>query len=167
MCTGRGQVASERCPTCSGSGEVRARKRVLITIPPGSDNGTRIRLKGQGGKGSQGGPAGDLLITLVVQPDRFYRRDGVDLIAEVPLNLAQATLGTRITVKTLDGKKVTVRIPAGTASGRRFRVRGQGIEKDGQKGDLIIEASIVVPDKLTEEQEKLFREFADSTGMKY
>jgi molecular chaperone DnaJ len=140
---------------------------VLITIPPGSDNGTRIRLKGQGGKGSQGGPAGDLLITLVVQPDRFYRRDGVDLIAEVPLNLAQATLGTRITVKTLDGKKVTVRIPAGTASGRRFRVRGQGIEKDGQKGDLIIEASIVVPDKLTEEQEKLFREFADSTGMKY
>lgn len=166
MCAGRGQVPSERCPTCSGSGEVRARKGVLIAIPAGSDAGAKIRLKGQGAKGANGGPAGDLVITLQVQTDRFYRRDGVDLVAGVPLNVAQATLGTRITVRTLDGKKVTIRIPPGTASGRRFRVRGQGIEKDGQKGDLIVEASITVPETLTEEQEKLFRAFVDSMEMK-
>ncbi|MCC6318701.1 MAG: J domain-containing protein [Gemmatimonadaceae bacterium] len=166
MCAGRGQVPTERCTTCSGSGEVRRRKGVLVTIPAGADTGTKIRLKGQGAKGSNGGPAGDLDITLLVQADRFYRRDGNDLVAEVPLNLAQATLGTRITVRTLDGKKVTLKIPAGTDSGRRFRVRGQGIEKDGQKGDLIVEATITVPDELTEEQEKLFRAFAESVGMK-
>ena len=167
MCTGRGQVPSERCGTCSGSGEVRARRAVSISIPAGSDAGSKIRLKGQGAKGSNGGPPGDLIITLQVQPDRFYRRDGVDLIADVTLNVAQATLGTRITVRTLDGKKVTIRIPMGTASGRRFRVRGQGIEKDGLRGDLIVEASIAAPEKLTESQEGLFRAFVDSTGMKY
>lgn len=166
MCAGRGQVPSEPCPTCSGSGEVRTRKGVIVTIPAGSDTGTKIRLKGQGPKGTNGGPAGDLVITLQVQVDRFYRRDGLDLVAEVPLNLAQATLGTRITVRTLDGKKVTLKIPAGTDSGRRFRVRGQGIDKDDQKGDLIVEATITVPDSLTEEQEKLFRAFAESVGMK-
>jgi molecular chaperone DnaJ len=166
MCAGRGQVPSEPCPTCSGSGEVRSRKGVLVGIPAGADTGTKIRLKGQGAKGTNGGPTGDLVITLQVQEDRFYRRDGLDLVAEVPLNLAQATLGTRITVRTLDGKKVTIRIPPGTDSGRRFRVRGQGIAKDDQKGDLIVEATITVPDSLTEEQEKLFRAFAESAGMK-
>jgi molecular chaperone DnaJ len=166
MCAGRGQVPSERCATCSGSGEVRTRKGVLVTIPAGADTGTKIRLKGQGPKGSNGGPNGDLVITLQVQEDRFYRRDGMDLVADVPLNLAQATLGTRITVRTLDGKKVTIRIPPGTDSGRRFRVRGQGIVKDDQKGDLIVETTIKVPDNLTEEQKELFRAFAESAGMK-
>lgn len=166
MCAGRGQVPSERCATCNGSGEVRARRKVVITVPPGSDTGTKIRLKGQGAKGENGGPAGDLVITLEVQEDRFYKRDGTDLIAEVPLNLAQATLGTKVTVRTLDGKKVTLRVPPGTASGKRFRVRGQGIEKDGARGDLIVEAAIVPPE-LTEEQAAQFRAFADAVGMKY
>lgn len=167
MCMGRGQVSSERCTTCSGSGEVRTRKKVLITVPAGSDTGTRIRLKGQGGRGTNGGPPGDLVITLQVQPDRFYSREGLDLLATVPLNIAQATLGTRISVRTLDGHKVSIRIPPGTPSGKRFRIRGQGIEKEGQRGDLIVQTSIVVPEKLTEEQERLFREFADAGGMKY
>lgn len=167
MCAGRGQVPSEPCGTCHGTGEVRARRKVAITVPPGSDNGTKIRLKGQGGKGSNGGPPGDLVINLQVEPDRFYKRDGNDLVAEVPLNIAQATLGTRITVRTLDGKKVTIRIPPGTSAGRRFRVRGQGIEKDGHKGDLIVEATISVPESLSEEQAQKFREFADAAGLKY
>ncbi len=167
MCAGRGQVPSERCATCGGSGEVRARRKVVITVPPGSDTGTKIRLKGQGTKGENGGPPGDLLITLQVQDDRFYKRDGTDLVAEVPLNLAQATLGTRVTVRTLDGKKVTLKVPAGTASGKRFRVRGQGIEKEGARGDLIVEATIVPPESLTEEQEAQFKAFADAVGMKY
>src|SRR4051812_12126820 len=167
MCLGRGQIPSERCPKCSGAGEVRNRKKVMITVPAGSDTGTKIRLKGQGGRGSAGAPPGDLIITLQVQPDRFYKREGLDLIASVPINIAQATLGTKISVKTLSGKRVAIRIPAGTASGRRFRVRGQGIAKDSQRGDLIIEVQISVPEKLSEEQERMMREFAEAGGLKY
>ncbi len=166
-CLGRGQVPTEPCPTCHGSGEVRAKRRVLINVPPGVDTGSKIRLKGQGGKGTQNGPAGDLIITFNVQPDKFYRRDGLDVIATVPLNIAQATLGTKISVRTLDGKKVAIRIPAGTPSGKRFRVRGQGIQKGDKKGDLIVEVSIQVPEKLSEEQERMMKEFAESGGLKY
>src|SRR5687767_7293895 len=167
MCVGRGQIPSERCPKCNGAGELRNRKKVQIAVPPGSDTGTKIRLKGQGGRGSAGAPPGDLIITLQVQPDRFYKREGLDLMASVPINIAQATLGSKISVKTLDGKRVAIRIPPGTASGRRFRVRGQGIAKDAQRGDLIIEVQISVPEKLSEEQERMMREFAEAGGLKY
>jgi molecular chaperone DnaJ len=167
MCLGRGQVPSERCPTCNGVGEVRTRKKVLITVPPGSDTGTKIRLRGQGGRGADGGEPGDLIITLQVKPDRFYKREGLDLIATVPLNIAQATLGSRISVKTLTGKKVAIRIPPGTPSGKRFRVPGQGIEKDGKTGDLLVEVTVSVPEKLTEEQEKMMKDFAAAGGLKY
>jgi molecular chaperone DnaJ len=167
VCLGRGQVPTEPCPTCRGTGEVRAKRKVLINVPPGVDTGSKIRLKGQGGKGAQNGPPGDLIITFNVLADKFYRRDGLDVIATVPLNIAQATLGTKISVRTLDGKKVAIRIPAGTPSGKRFRVRGQGIEKGETKGDLIMEVSIQVPDKLSEEQERMMKEFAASGGLKY
>jgi molecular chaperone DnaJ len=167
VCLGRGQVPTERCKTCNGTGEVRARKKVLISVPAGVDSGSRIRLKGQGGKGAGDGPPGDLLITFNVKPDRFYRRDGLDIIAPVSINIAQATLGTKINVALLDGKKVALKIPAGTASGKRFRVKGQGIAKGAQKGDLIVEVSIAVPEKLSEEQQRMMREFADAGGLKY
>jgi molecular chaperone DnaJ len=136
-------------------------------VPPGTDTGTRIRLKGQGGRGQHNGPPGDLVITFQVEPDRFFRREGLDVIAPVPINIAQATLGSRISVRTLDGKRVNIRIPPGTANGKRFRVRGQGLEKDGQRGDLIVEANVQVPEKLTEEQERAMREFAEAGGLKY
>ena len=167
MCLGRGQIPSERCPKCNGAGELRNRKKVAIAVPAGSDTGTKIRLKGQGGRGSAGAPPGDLIITLQVQPDRFYKREGLDLIAQIPINIAQATLGSKISVTTLDKKRVAIRIPAGTASGRRFRVRGHGIAKDAQRGDLIIEVQISVPEKLSEEQERMMREFAEAGGLKY
>ena len=167
MCLGRGQVPSERCPTCNGAGEVRARRKVMITVPPGTDSGSRVRLSGQGGKGANGGPPGDLVITFQVQPDRFYRREGLDIVAPVPLNIAQATLGSRVSVRTLEGKKVTIRIPPGTASGKRFRVRGQGIAQNDSRGDLIVETSITVPERLTPEQEEMMREFAAAGGLKY
>jgi molecular chaperone DnaJ len=167
VCLGRGQVPSEPCPTCHGSGEVRARRKVLINVPSGVDSGSKIRLKGQGGKGNANGPPGDLVITFNVLPDKFYRRDGLDVIATVPLNIAQATLGTKISVRTLDGRKVAIKIPAGTPSGKRFRVRGQGIQKAEKKGDLIVEVSIAVPEKLSEEQERMMKEFADAGGLKY
>jgi molecular chaperone DnaJ len=166
-CLGRGQIPTERCPTCNGTGEVRARRKVVINVPPGVDTGTKIRLKGQGGRGSRNGPPGDLLITFQVQPDRFFRREGLDVVAPVPINIAQATLGSRINVRTIDGKKVAIRIPPGTSSGKRFRVRGHGIEKDGRKGDLIVQVDVIVPENLTEEQERAMREFAEAAELKY
>jgi molecular chaperone DnaJ len=167
MCLGRGQVPTEPCPTCGGSGEQRNRKKVLITVPAGADTGTRARLRGQGGRGANGGPAGDLVITFEVQPDRFYRREGLDLVATVPINIAQATLGSRVSVRTIDGKKVAVRIPPGTAAGKRFRIRGHGVPKGEERGDMIIEADVTVPQNLTPEQEQQMKEFAEAVGLKY
>jgi molecular chaperone DnaJ len=167
MCMGRGQVPSEPCPVCTGSGEVRARKKLMVQVPAGIDTGAKIRLKGQGGRGAGGGAPGDLIISFQVEPDRFYKRDGLDLIATVPLNVAQALLGSKIRVTTLDGRRVTIRIPAGTPSGKRFKASGLGISRDGRKGDLIVETTIVVPEKLTEEQEQLMRAFAEQAGLKF
>src|SRR6185503_8630853 len=167
MCLGKGTIPSEKCPSCGGAGEVRVRKKMMITVPAGVDTGTKIRLKGQGGRGTHNGPAGDLLITFQVETDRFFRREGLDVVAPVKINIAQATLGSKISVKTLDGKKVTIRIPPGTPSGKRLRVPGQGIKKDDRTGDLIVEVQVDVPDKLTEEQEKAMREFAEASGLKY
>ena len=167
MCLGRGQVPSQRCPTCNGAGELHVRKKVIITVPSGVDEGTRIRLRGQGGKGDKEGPPGDLFITFHVKPDRFFRREGLDVVAPVPINIAQATLGTKLNVRTLDGKKIAIRVPKGVPAGKRLRVRGQGIEKDGARGDLIVEIHVVVPEQLTEEQERLMQEFAAAGGMKY
>jgi molecular chaperone DnaJ len=124
-------------------------------------------LKGQGGRGERNGPPGDLLITFQVEADRFFRREGLDVIAPVPINIAQATLGSRISVRTLDGKRVAIRIPAGTSNGKRFRVPGQGIERDGAKGDLIVQIDVQVPEKLTEDQERAMKEFAEASGLKY
>src|SRR6478672_10875965 len=164
MCLGRGQVPSQPCPTCNGAGEVRTRKKVNITVPAGVDTGSKIRLKGQGGKGSGNGPAGDLLITFTVLADKFYKREGLDVIATIPINIAQATLGSKVSVTTLDGKKVLIKIPPGTASGKRFRVRGQGMHKGSQIGDLIVEVKIEAPEKLSEEQERMMKEFAAAGG---
>jgi molecular chaperone DnaJ len=167
VCMGRGQVPTERCPTCNGTGEARTRRKVLIAVPAGAESGTKVRMRGQGGRGAAGGQPGDLVITFQVLPDRFYRREGLDLVATVPINIAQATLGSRISVRTLDGKKVALRIPPGTPAGKRFRIREQGIEREGTRGDLFVEVTITVPEQLSAEQEKAMREFADASGLKY
>jgi molecular chaperone DnaJ len=114
-----------------------------------------------------GGQPGDLVITFQVKADRFFKREGLDVIAEVPLNIAQATLGSRISVRGLDGKKVSVRIPPGTASGKRFRVPNHGVKRGDKVGDLIVLASITVPETLTDKQEQLMRDFAEAGGMKF
>jgi len=166
-CLGRGTIPSEKCGSCIGAGQVRTRRKVNITVPSGAESGSRVRLKEQGSRGQNGGPTGDLIITFQVLPDRAYTRDGLDLILGVPINIAQATLGSKIQVKTLDGTRVALRIPGGTPSGKRFRVRGQGIEKDGKRGDLLVDVQISVPETLNEEQEKLMREFAEAGGLKF
>jgi molecular chaperone DnaJ len=167
VCLGRGSIPSERCPTCGGSGEVRTRKKLMIAVPSGTDTGGRVRLKGQGGRGRNGGPAGDIVIVFTVLPDRFFKREGLDLIATVPINIAQATLGSKVSVKTLSGAKVSLRIPPGTPGGKRFRVRQQGIHKDETVGDLIVEVNVVVPEELTPEQRELMERFAEVGGLKH
>ena len=167
VCAGRGSVPTARCSTCRGTGDTRVSRKVLIAVPSGAETGAKVRLRGQGGKGAAGGQAGDLVITFTVTPDRFYKREGLDVVATVPINIAQATLGSRISVKTLDEKKVAIRIPAGTSAGKRFEISGQGIEKDGKKGDLLVEVTITAPETLTEAQEKAMREFAEAGGMKF
>jgi molecular chaperone DnaJ len=144
---------------------VRTERRVVITVPSGTETGSRILLRGQGQPSRPGGSPGDLIVTFQVQPDRFFRREGLDIVADVPINLAQATLGTRLRVRTLDGKKVLLRIPPGTQPGRRFRIKGQGIEKNGRKGDQLVGIQVTVPDKLTPEQEELMKKFAESAGL--
>jgi molecular chaperone DnaJ len=167
QCRGRGKIPSQPCPTCRGAGEVRTERRVQISVPAGTEDGTRMRLAGQGAPGQPGEPAGDLIITFQVQPDRFFRRDGLDLISEVPINLAQAVLGSRIRVRTIDGKKVVLRIPPGTQPGRRFRIRGQGVEKNGRRGDQLVQVDVTVPENLSSEQQDLVRKLAESAGLKY
>ena len=102
-----------------------------------------------------------------VQPDRFFRRDGLDLICSVPINLAQAVLGTKIRVRTLDGKKIVLKVPAGTPSGKKFRVKGQGIRKNERVGDQLVEIEVSMPSQLSTDQEELFKKFAESTGMRH
>ena len=167
QCRGRGKVPSQPCPTCRGAGEVRTERQVAITVPPGTETGTRVRMRGQGQAAGGGAPAGDLIVTFQVQPDRFFHREGLDIVCEVPINLAQAALGTRLRVRTLDGKKVVLRIPPGTQPGRKFRVKGQGLEKNGRKGDQLVAVQVTVPDELTPEQQDLLKRFADSAGLQY
>ncbi|NIM50100.1 MAG: molecular chaperone DnaJ [Gemmatimonadales bacterium] len=166
-CRGRGKVASEACSQCGGQAEVSVNKRLLVTVPPGTDSGQKVRLKGQGQRGQDGRAAGDLVVTFQVQPDRFFRREGLDIYCTVPVNFAQAALGTKLKVRTLDGRHVVVKIPRGTQPGRKFRIRGQGIEKNRRRGDQFVEIAVTIPDKLTAEQEEVLKQFADQVGLKY
>ena len=152
------------CPTCSGAGDVRIERQVMITVPPATETGTKVRLKGQGQPGRGGAPAGDLIVIFKVEPDRFFHRDGLDLACEVPINLAQALLGTRLRVRTLDGKKIVLKVPPGTQPGRKFRIKGQGLERGGRRGDQIVAVRVELPEKLTPEQEALAKQLADAAG---
>jgi molecular chaperone DnaJ len=160
VCRGRGKVPSQRCHTCDGSGEQRTERQLLVTVPPATDTGTRVRLKGQGPRIRAGGPASDVLITFRVDADRFFSRDGLDILCEVPVTLSQALMGAVIQVKTVGGAKVKLRIPAGTQPGRKFRIKRQGLEKNGQKGDQMVTVQVKLPEKLTPEQEAALKEFA-------
>jgi molecular chaperone DnaJ len=164
-CRGRGTIPSVPCPTCRGAGEVRTERKVMITVPQATESGTKVRLKGQGQPGSGGKPAGDLIVSFEVQPDRFFHRDGLDVLCEVPINMVQAVLGTRLKVRTLDGKSVVLRVPPGTQPGRKFRIKGQGIAKGDRRGDQLVAVTVSLPEKLTPEAEEALKEFADKAGM--
>lgn len=167
VCRGKGRVASEPCKTCHGSGETTGDRRIMITVPPGTDNGSRVRLKGQGQPSTSGAPPADLWVTFQVQPDPFLRRVGLDLYCTVPINLAQAALGTRIRVRTVDGKRVVLKVPGGTQPGRQFRIKGQGIERNGARGDQFVEIAVEIPETMSPEAAKAFADFADKAGLKH
>jgi molecular chaperone DnaJ len=166
-CFGRGTIPETPCPTCAGAGTLRQNRKVQIAVPEGVDTGSKLRLSGQGERGRAGGPPGDLIITFKVKPHHFFHREGLDIYATVPINIAQATLGSKIRVRTVKGKRVLLKIPAGTQSGTRFRIRGQGIEKGGRIGDQFVEVKVEVPETLSEEQQKAMQEFADASGLKH
>jgi len=166
-CRGRGKIPSVPCPTCHGLGETHGEREVVITVPPATESGTRIRLRGEGPAAATGRPTGDLIVTFQVQPDRFFHRDGLDLLCEVPINLAQAILGSRLRVRTLDGKKVVLKLPPGTQPGRKFRIKGLGLEKGGRKGDQLVQIQVQIPEKLSPEQEELVKKLAELGGLAY
>jgi DnaJ-class molecular chaperone len=141
---------------------VRVEKRITVAIPPGTEDGTRLRLKDQGAKGK-----GDVVVQIQVEPDRFFRREGLDVIGVVPINIAQAMLGSKIKVRTLDGKQVVLKLPPGTQDGQKFRIPGQGIERNGRRGDQYVEVHVQIPERLTPEQEAAVKAFAEKAGLKY
>jgi molecular chaperone DnaJ len=136
-------------------------------VPAGVETGSKVRLSGQGERGIDGGPAGDLVITFKVQPHRFFRREGLDIHVTVPINIVQATLGSRIRVGTIHGTKVVLRVPPGTQTGTKFRLKGQGVRKGDRTGDQYVEVRVHVPDKLSEEEQKALEEFAQTAGLKH
>ncbi|HKA83868.1 MAG TPA: molecular chaperone DnaJ [Acidimicrobiales bacterium] len=153
-CAGRGYMIDEPCPTCRGTGVEHRPREVKVRIPPGVGDGQRIRLRGRGGPGRNGGPAGDLYVTVRVAPHRVFGRRGNDLTVTVPITFPEAALGADVAVPTLDGDPVKVRIPAGTRSGRTFRVRGKGVAARRKTGDLLVTVEVAVPQKLSAEERR-------------
>lgn len=164
-CDGTGQYIKEKCPTCRGIGKVKKRKKIHIKIPAGIDDGQRLRVAGKGEPGINGGPPGDLYIVFHVKPHEFFHRDGDDIYCEMPITFVQAALGDEIEVPTLHGK-VKLKIPAGTQSHTKFRLRGKGVPnvRGNGIGDQHVIVKIVTPKKLTEKQKQLLREFAEISG---
>ncbi|MEE2669088.1 MAG: molecular chaperone DnaJ [Gemmatimonadota bacterium] len=166
-CLGRGLVPEVPCRSCGGSGTVRQTRSMKVTVPKGVETGSKLRISGGGERGAQGGKPGDLIITFKVQSHEFFRREGLDIHVMVPINLAQATLGSKMGVKTVDGKKVHLRIPPGTQSGTKFHIKGQGIQKDGRVGDQYVEVTVDIPETLTDEQRRRMEDFAVSSGLEH
>ena len=165
-CGGRGEVIENPCSACAGSGRVSRERSLSVNVPAGVEDGTRIRLSGEGEAGMRGGPAGDLYIFLAVKPHPFFQRDGADLYCRVPISLVQAALGSEITVPTVDGGQAKVKVPEGTQSGKQFRIKDKGmpILRSRDVGDLYIQAVVETPQNLTRRQRELLAEFdAEST----
>ncbi|MCS7026748.1 MAG: molecular chaperone DnaJ [Bryobacteraceae bacterium] len=155
-CGGRGQVVSRVCSQCRGEGYQRADRKLKVTIPPGVDNNTRLRLQGEGQPGLHGGPAGDLYVVLKIKDHPIFERQGDDLHCVVPVNIAQAALGCELHLLTLDGLQ-TVKIPEGSQPGAQVRLKGFGVPRlnGGGRGDLVVHVEVKVPEKLSREQRKL------------
>jgi molecular chaperone DnaJ len=163
-CRGRGQVVDEKCPTCNGDGRTTVQRTLQIRVPAGVADGQRIRLKGKGQPGTGGGVAGDLLVVVHVMNDRLFARNGDNLTLTVPITFAEAALGATVSVPTLGGPPVSLKLPPGTPSGRTLRVRGKGVRrKDGTTGDLLVTVEVAVPAQLSDEARAALEQFAAAT----
>jgi molecular chaperone DnaJ len=162
-CHGQGKMIKDPCHDCHGQGRVEERKTLSVKVPPGVDNGDRIRLSGEGEAGENGGPPGDLYVQIHVRPHPIFERDGANLLCQVPISVATAALGGELEVPTLDGR-VMLKIPNETQTGKLFRVKGKGVRpvRGGGQGDLICRVVVETPVKLTAKQKELLREFENS-----
>lgn len=164
-CRGRGMVVEDPCPVCSGSGRAKSTKTMQVRIPAGVTDGQRIRLKGKGGAGENGGAAGDLYVVVHVRPHPVFGRKDDNLTITAPVTFNEAALGAEIEVPTLGGAAVRLKIPAGTPNGRTFRVRGKGVTKrDGTRGDLLVSVEVTVPRELNDEAKQALSNYGDAIG---
>ena len=163
-CHGQGRVIKDACPKCQGTGRVRQEKTLAVTIPPGVEEGTRIRLAGEGEAGLHGAPAGDLYIFVSIAPHHVFHREGANIYCKVPIPITTAALGGHIEVPTVDGARARIAIPAGTQSGHQFRLRGKGMSilRSKERGDMFIQATVETPINLTKRQKELLQEFGDA-----
>jgi len=161
-CRGEGRVITTPCEKCRGQGRVRNNRRVVVNIPAGVDDGINVRVTGEGEVSARGGTPGNLYVVLTVKPHQFFKRQGNDIIYELPISFTQAALGDEVDVPTVDEKKTTLRIPAGTQSGRSFRLKGMGVPvvHSSARGDQHVIVKVVTPTSLTAEQKHLLEEFA-------
>lgn len=166
-CGGTGKIIHQPCQTCKGKGLVKRKRTVRVNIPAGIDNGQTISVRGQGNHGANGGPAGDLLVTVGVRAHELFTRDGTSVMLDMPISIAQAALGAEIEVPTLDGK-VKYTIPEGTQPGTVFRLRGKGIAnlRTGARGDQYVTVNVFIPKNLTAEQREMLVKFDESIGNK-
>jgi molecular chaperone DnaJ len=162
-CAGQGYVIEDPCPTCRGTGIEQRPREVKVRLPAGVADGQRIRLKGRGGPGRNGGPPGDLYVTARVGPHHLFGRRGDDLTLAVPVTFPEAALGADVRVPTLDGGSVKLRIPPGTRSGRTLRVKGKGVPGRKGTGDLLVTVEVAVPQKLTDDERKAVEALAAAT----
>ena len=164
-CGGKGRIIHQPCKDCRGSGMVRKKKTIQASIPAGIDNGQTISIRGQGNAGKNGGPAGDLLITITVRPHELFRREGTSVLCEAPITFTQAVLGAELEIPTIDGK-VKYTLPEGTQSGTTFRLKGKGIPSiNGRgRGDQYVTVNVQVPTGLTHEQKEALRAYGEAMG---
>lgn len=166
-CHGRGEVIDDPCPSCKGAGRVTRERSLSVNVPAGVEDGTRIRLSGEGEAGLRGGSPGDLYIFLSLKPHAFFQRDGADLFCRAPISMVTASLGGEFKVPTLDATEALVKVPEGTQSGKQFRLKGKGMPvlRSRDRGDLYIQVVVETPQKLTRKQRELLAEFEkESSG---
>jgi len=163
-CGGEGYVIEHPCKECNGLGTQKKRQKIMVTIPPGIEDGKRIVIPHQGDVGPNGGPPGDLYVFIHIKPHEYFERDGLDLYCAIPISITQATLGSEIYVTTLEGKKIKVKIPAGIQHGKMLRIKEEGIPSGGRRGDLYIKLYIEIPTKLSRRGRELLEELAQIEG---
>ncbi|MDQ4061457.1 MAG: molecular chaperone DnaJ, partial [Pseudomonadota bacterium] len=165
-CHGRGEVIEDPCPACSGSGRIMRERTLSVNIPAGVEDGTRIRLAGEGEAGVRGGPAGDLYLFLSVKPHPVFQRDGADLFCRVPIRMTTAALGGSLEVPTIGGERSKVKVPEGAQTGQQFRLKGKGMPvlRAKEHGDMYIQIVVETPRNLTRRQRELLEEFEHASS---